>query len=198
MRLKKPSHATVVAYAALAVALGGSAYAVDRVGSRDIEDNSIRTRDLRDHHAVRARDVRDEALTGKVIREKTLDASGFTAVALDGGGSCDPTGTTPIVCAQATADLPRSARIFLIGTGEFLNDGAPALAQCFVGFDGNRVAGEATGETTSGGHDSFAITGLSEVLAGGPHAVRLECSQASGDARISQPVISAIALGDEP
>jgi hypothetical protein len=204
MRLKRPSHATVVAYLALIVALGGSAYAVNKVGSRDIADNSVRSRDLRNGDAVRGRDVREDSLTGKVIREKSLDASGFTAVARDGGGTCDPTGEQPILCAQAIINLPHSARMFLIGTGDFFSEGGPALSHCFAQFDGGRVLGDTTpGEiamdnTDAGGAESFTVTGLSEVVPAGPHSVSLNCGQVSGDAQISQPVISAIALGDEP
>jgi hypothetical protein len=45
--LKRPSHATVVAYLALFVALGGGAYAALKVTSADIVDKTIRGRDVK-------------------------------------------------------------------------------------------------------------------------------------------------------
>ena len=41
-----PSHSHVVAYLALFVALGGSAYAISKIGSGDIENRSIKGKDV--------------------------------------------------------------------------------------------------------------------------------------------------------
>lgn len=78
---KKPSHATVVAYLALVIALGGTSYAVTSVGSNDIRDNSIRSVDVRNNRLL-SRDIRDGTLSGsdlarnrlggRVIKESTL------------------------------------------------------------------------------------------------------------------------------
>ena len=43
---------------------GGTAYAVDTVGSEDVIDNSLRSADLKNNQAVRSLDVVDESLTG--------------------------------------------------------------------------------------------------------------------------------------
>jgi len=53
------NHATVVAYLALFVALGGVSYGVatGSIDSREIKDNSVRSKDLRDN-GVRAKDIR--------------------------------------------------------------------------------------------------------------------------------------------
>lgn len=199
MKLQRPTHATVVAYLALFVALGGSAYAVSKVGSRDVADNSLRSKDLRNGRAVTGSDVRDERLTGKDIRETSLDAGGFSAVTL-GGGGCDPSGETPVVCAQAALDLRQPSKVLLIGSGGFYSQGGPAQATCEVDFDG-RFGGDvspgevATDNTDVGAAEAFTATGLSDVLAAGSHIVTLECNQVAGDARISQPIIAAIALG---
>ena len=48
MKLRTPSHATVVAYLALFVAIGGSAYAVSKIGSAQIENRSIKGKDVAD------------------------------------------------------------------------------------------------------------------------------------------------------
>ena len=48
MKLRTPNHATVVAYLALFVAIGGSAYAVSKIGSAQIENRSIKGKDVAD------------------------------------------------------------------------------------------------------------------------------------------------------
>ena len=59
--MKMPSHSTVVAYLALFVALGGSAYAVSKIDSGDIQNRSIE-----------GKDVADDALGGRQIDEGKL------------------------------------------------------------------------------------------------------------------------------
>jgi hypothetical protein len=86
---RRPSHGTVVAYLALFVALGGSAYAVNTVnssdivdgqvksvdvgqneiGSADVKDNSLNTFDV---HSFLGVDVVDGSLTGADIGDATL------------------------------------------------------------------------------------------------------------------------------
>ena len=87
-----PGHATVAAYLALFIAVGtGGAYAVDKITSADIDDNSIRSSDLKNRQAVARKDVRADALTGREIRERSLDASQLVpAVGVNDAGDCDP------------------------------------------------------------------------------------------------------------
>jgi hypothetical protein len=56
MRIRGPSHATVVAYLALFAALGGSAYAVSKVGTNDLKRASVTSTKIRNHD-VRAQDL---------------------------------------------------------------------------------------------------------------------------------------------
>jgi hypothetical protein len=59
MRIRRHlSYANVTATAALFVALGGGAYAVSEVNSRDIANDSIKSVDLKDRRAVRGGDVK--------------------------------------------------------------------------------------------------------------------------------------------
>ena len=78
---KHLSYSNVTATAALFIALGGTSYAVIRVDSRDVvnnslrsadvRNNSLRSRDIRDR-TLRARDVRPNALGGGVVKESAL------------------------------------------------------------------------------------------------------------------------------
>jgi hypothetical protein len=201
MQLSRPSHATVVAYVALFVALGGSAYAVSKIGSEDIANNSIRSKDLRNDSAVAGRDVRDDTLTGHEIREKSLDVSELISVSADGGGVCDPAGPTLTPCVEDAIALKRASTLLLIGTGGFFSQGQPARSLCELRADGQTIGAATPGETAintdSGASDGFAITGFSPPLAKGAHTITLECNQVLGDARIAQPTIAAIAVGAE-
>jgi hypothetical protein len=75
------SYSNIIATAALFVALGGTSYAVLNVGSGNVVDNSLRSRDLRNnsvrsrdirHRTIRARDVRRDSLGAGVVKESTL------------------------------------------------------------------------------------------------------------------------------
>ncbi len=65
MKLRAPSHSTVVAYLALFVAIGGSAYAVSKIGSGEIRNRAIRGADVADD-TLGGRQVVEAKLTGPV------------------------------------------------------------------------------------------------------------------------------------
>jgi hypothetical protein len=75
--LNRPRHATVVAYLALFLALGGSAYAVtslpaNSVGSSQIRDNAVLSRHIKDG-AVKNQDLAANSVgSGKVINGSLL------------------------------------------------------------------------------------------------------------------------------
>ncbi len=98
---RRPSHGTVVAYLALFVALGGTAYAVNTIGSSDVIDESLLSQDIKNLQVgtsdialgavfgSRIRDsgilsshVVDDTLTGNDINEATLQ----NKIVLMGGG----------------------------------------------------------------------------------------------------------------
>jgi hypothetical protein len=72
LRLRRPSHSTVVAYLGLFVALGGTgAYAANTIGSSDIIDGSIGSADVKDNslntfdvHSFIGEDIIDGTVTG--------------------------------------------------------------------------------------------------------------------------------------
>ena len=72
----RPSHALVVAYLALVVALGGTSYAAvklpkNSVGSKQIKVGAVKSVDVKEG-TLRTGDVRDDSLTGADISESTL------------------------------------------------------------------------------------------------------------------------------
>jgi len=66
------SYANVIATVALFVALGGGAYAAARIDSGDVENNSLKSADLKNQKAVKGKDVKDDQLTGDDIDESSL------------------------------------------------------------------------------------------------------------------------------
>ena len=78
MRQRRPSHATVVAYLALFVALGGGAYAIsvakkNSVVSKSIKNGQVKTKDLA-KNAVNGAKVADNSLSGADVNESSLGA----------------------------------------------------------------------------------------------------------------------------
>jgi hypothetical protein len=78
---KHLSYSNVTATAALFVALGGTSYAVIRIDSGDIVNNSLRSKDIRNNTVrsrdilngtIGARDVRRNGLGGGVVTESSL------------------------------------------------------------------------------------------------------------------------------
>ncbi len=63
--LKVPRHGTVAAYLALFVALGGTAYAANTVGSDDIIDESIQSVDIK-NQTITTKDIAGADITGAI------------------------------------------------------------------------------------------------------------------------------------
>jgi hypothetical protein len=90
--MRRPSHATVVAYLALFIALGGTAYAGLQITGRDVVDGSLRGRDIA-NASVAGRDVRLATLRSRHIRDGSLLFKDFRVGQLPPGPT-GPTGPT--------------------------------------------------------------------------------------------------------
>jgi len=77
----------VVAYLALFVALGGSAYAAATIGSAQVVDDSLRSVDLRDNAAVKTRDVVNDGVAGGGLRAPDLAAGSVGTSELQNGAT---------------------------------------------------------------------------------------------------------------
>ena len=167
------TYANVMATIAVFVALGGSSYAVIRVGSAEIEDGSVRSRDLKDG-GIAERDMRRNSLGRRSISEGSLrrvprarvaDALSQRAEAnfklrcpdqtvLAGGLCFDPT---------PAASLPYATAVRACSAINAGNRRLPTHAelQTFVSQGGSAASG---GEMTSTAFESRTTPGAIDVL----------------------------------
>ena len=167
------TYANVVATLALFAALGGSSYAVTKVGSKDIRNNSVRSRDIRDND-LRTRDVRNHSLllrdfkpgqvksgargprgfrgaTGKTGKTGPVGLSGLALVSTDTATDSSDKG--------ATADCPSGKRA--LGGGAALASGpTDKIALTRSAPTGNPPAGwrAAAIEVNGGTGDTWQLT----------------------------------------
>jgi hypothetical protein len=196
------SYANVASTLALLIAMaGGTAYAVDKINSHDIANNSIRSIDLKNRKGVRGQDVKPGSLTGRQINESTLRAGSIARVAANASGDC-LLRNTPRACVTAGIGVSRSSNLLVITTGnqESLGNSAGA-ASCRVSIDGvNDPFAIAPGEASVKNTDANATNGFARTLVsrdpvtGGQHIVALKCQRLVGQARIDDPTIAVIAV----
>lgn len=198
------TYANVASTLALTLAVGlGGAYAVDRIGSPHIKDNSIRSVDLRDRKAVRGVDVKPNSLGRKQVNEKSLVATEIAPVARDAQLECHPA-TDFTACTEVDVNLPRRGHVLAIVTGSvvteaegvdgvtaecrFLRNELPASNSVFVG--------EVSDNTDLNQGDGFAHTFLSSgpPLPAGEHTIAFACKAVDGDMLIDNVSLVAVAL----
>jgi hypothetical protein len=68
---RKPSPALVISIIALFVALGGSAYAASKIGTKDIKANAITSAKIK-KNAITSAKIKKDAVTGAKIKESSL------------------------------------------------------------------------------------------------------------------------------
>jgi hypothetical protein len=197
------SYANVISTVALLIALaGGTAYAVDKINSRDVVNASLKSIDLKNHRGVRDVDVKRNTLTGRQINERTLKPGGIVSVNGDETVNCTPSSVTVFTsCATTALRLHRPSRVLVIATGNQESVGGPGQASCRMSVDGVPESlsvhpGEQTTRTTSPtATNGFARTLVSSRLTAGVHRFDLGCKRFGGGVRIDSPTIAAVAIG---
>jgi len=191
--MPKPSHATVIAYLALFAALGGSAYAVSKVGTSDLKRNAVTSAKI-EQRAVKGSDIAREAVGVKQLRARPGAESAAVA-------DCDPSGPTPVECARIGIRLEQRGAIVGIASGGQYSAGGPAAGRCSlqVAGEGGRSPGAQPGETATVNSDALATNGFGTTsvldgLSAGPQSLALLCSETRGDFRLAGVDLTAIAL----
>ena len=167
LRTHRPSHAVVVAYLALFVALGGSSYAAVTVTGKNVRNSSLTGSDVktnsltgRDIRALRSGDVTDRSLLARDFRPGQLPA-GARGTTGDRGlqgrpGPAGPAGATNVVTRVTTAVASASP-------GVATNSGG---ATCLPGE--RATAGGVTPDTPPAGNDAIAQSYPSKAGGGFP------------------------------
>lgn len=198
---KHLSYANVTSTLALFLALGtGAVYAAGEIGSMDLKNNSIRSKDLKNGQSVAGRDVRRDTLGKREIAEQSL--VGTRIVSLEGAqaSDCDPAPSVWIDCVSESVDLETRSRLLVTTTGGFYSEADGAMAECEVRVDGQDAGlsddpGEVLDNTSGLATDGFARTLVTGALPPGGHSVALACQQVgSSDARIGTPTVALIVV----
>ena len=162
---KRPSPATVIAFIALCVALGGGAYAATK---KKVEYKGL----------------------SKNARLKVLGVAKTNAQT--GTTPCDPTGATFTKCTSVDVDgstgFPR--KYLLVADG---NADSPATGTgiCHLEVDGTEINGTKTNVRSGGVVQGFGIN-IVTTPQGGEHQFSLACSETGGDLRVPQFELSAV------
>lgn len=110
LRRHRPSHATVVAYLALFVALGGSAYAVTMVTGKDIRNRSITKADIR-KNTLTGSEILERRLgrVRRAVRARTADSA---AISLQAGSaaSADIAKNSEALAGQGAGFFEKASR----------------------------------------------------------------------------------------
>jgi len=122
------------------------------------------------------------------------------------GAQCDPTNTTPIVCATVNMTLPHEGRVLLIGTaGHVAFGGAQSAGNCLFRIDGVNSGGSVqignnftpvnTGVAARTFPDGFATTVVTDPVSAGAHTFALACNEVDADAEFQSPQLTAALVG---
>jgi hypothetical protein len=164
------TYANVVATLALFVALGGTSYAVNQLGSNDIRDNSIRSRDVHDN-SLRSRDIHNRTLLAKDFKRGQLPKPGHGSRGPRGlRGLRGRTGKTGRRGKTGSPGVS-GASVVSIDTASDSNDKS-ATAQCPSGR--RALGGGATLKSGPPTNIALASSGPSGNPATGWHAGALE------------------------
>jgi hypothetical protein len=71
LKLRRPSHTTVVAYLCLFIVLGGGAYAAQKIGSGQLKKNAVTTSKIR-NGAVTTKKIRNGAVNGAKVADGSI------------------------------------------------------------------------------------------------------------------------------
>jgi hypothetical protein len=193
----------VVAYAALFVAVGGTAWAALHVGTNQVVNNSLKSADLRNGKAVGGKDVIPNSLGGRQIDEGSLNPNNF--LALSGGqpqAEC-PLSTDDAVCASTDVKLDRRSRILVVASGaEYGTATGRNSAACDLHLDDNSSIfgsltdpGEVNLNSDSGATNGFGLTGVTQgIVPPGKHTLSLVCGTANPGTVIHHATIAALAI----
>jgi hypothetical protein len=214
MRLRRPSHATVIAYLALFLALSGTALAVKKIGPSGLKKNAVTTKKIADaavntsklkDGAVTEPKLKDDAVTGQKLAANAVGTNKLKDDAVESAkiangavveakiGNDAVTGSKVADGSLALADIAQLAAD--VNTTDF---GSIPAGNC-VSDSGIVVPGLQTGDAvlafprnTAGGWDQGLVLDAYGPVSAGTVQVRV-CSTAGGP--IDPPPLPLTVLG---
>jgi hypothetical protein len=150
---RKPSHGTVVAYLALALALStGTAYAANTIGSDDIIDDSILSQDVHNGTLVSA-DIHKNAINSTRVADNSLTTADIAGT--DVHGNISLSGIPNGRCTQVTFLISGTTvgQSVVVSTEAAIQDGIVLYA--------NRVASDGHVEVNACNFTGGAMTAIS-------------------------------------
>ena len=165
--MRVPSHSTVVAYLALFVALGGTTYAATRIGSKEIKDNSIQSRDIR-NRAIALTDISAKArssLRGQRGAQGSPGAAGAPG-APGGQGPAGPAGPSGVPADAVVVGATGTA----VENGAQLRAALAALPAATADAPQAVVLGVGRFDAANG-TSGFTVPPFVSLVGQGPHTV---------------------------
>jgi hypothetical protein len=175
----------VIGYLALFVALGGvSAYAADKITSKDIKRNAVRSKHIKAQQ-VKSPDVKDESLTAADIDEESLPGTTFVVSDESGEVALEGSDTSLLqaeIDAQGPATVLATASLYLRGDGVDADD--QPRCQIF-----HTPPGEGSSDISSNyrqtipntdGDEGTMSMSASVGIEAGDNLVDVRCDEASG------------------
>jgi hypothetical protein len=173
LRSYRPGHATVVAYLALFVALGGSSYAAITITGKNVKDRSLTAKDIK-KNSLTTTEVRDRSMLSKDFKPGQLPAGPQGIQGLQGlqgpQGTAGSARAYGHVAADANATLSNSKNIASVTIALGFTSlycinttvGAVQNITATIGPAGDTAAmaraGIGTGATCPAGTDATVIT----------------------------------------
>jgi hypothetical protein len=208
LRTRRPSHGTVVAYLALFVALGGTAYAANTIRSIDIVDGEVKTPDLANFGVTKPKLATNAVTTDKVLNN-SLTGADLGPSALTRGrtitSSCNPDGTTFVDCGTLETNLTRPSRVLIIASAMWYSadasstntEGTCNIAVNSFPIDPAVSPGEIQNVSDVFRNHSLTLTNMTspESLGPGFHTFGLVCNQGGGNIVFPATNVSVVILG---
>jgi hypothetical protein len=201
----KLTYANVMATLAVFIALGGTALASVII----TKNGQVARSTISGHNPPRGKhpNIIRGSVNGKDVLESTL---GEVPRAMIGGigrwtgnapgtNTCNPDSLTYVSCVATTVNLPRPARVLVIGEVQaFANGTAYATGRCRIGtasgplLDTETLTSVADPET-----DNAALVGITGVLPAGEHSFGVDCNQVSGNVAYVGPGVATVAISPD-
>lgn len=199
--LRRPSHATIVAYLALLLALGGSSYAAVKLGknsvtAKAIKKGAVKRQKLR-NDAVDSSKVQTGSLLPSDVQGGILPPGGFGS-----GGSQQPLTPSGNHRAVTTVTTSETSRLLVFGSAElFMTCSGAGSCSFSLGLyvDGAPVPDSGTGASAPASGNArrgLTVSGITGQLPAGSHEVVLDglFSDNVSSSGVSQRHVAAIAV----